>query len=63
MGLINNCVVSVHYSKWNEEKNLRAAVSKLGVTKGYGIDDDEGLYFENETLVDSEGSNYDVIQE
>ncbi|MCA1031174.1 Type 1 glutamine amidotransferase-like domain-containing protein [Bacillus timonensis] len=61
LGLIQDCVISVHYSKWSEEANLKAAISKIGVSKGYGIDDDEGLYFMNENLVDSEGGKYYVF--
>ncbi|NGP46458.1 type 1 glutamine amidotransferase-like domain-containing protein [Bacillaceae bacterium SIJ1] len=62
LGLIKDCVICVHFSKWNEEENLKTAMTHLSVSKGYGIDDEEGLYFVNETLVDSEGENYHFIQ-
>jgi len=58
LGLISGCVISVHFSKWNEEKNLVTAMKKINVPIGYGIDDDAGLYFENEILKKKEGKSY-----
>lgn len=58
LGLIDDCVISVHYSKWNEEENLKTALSRLKVRTGYGIDDDAGLYFENELLKETQGAFY-----
>ena len=58
LGLIKDCVISVHFSKWKEEKNLKKALSKVGVSIGYGIDDEEGLYFKNEILSETEGENF-----
>jgi cyanophycinase len=55
LGLIKDCVISVHYTFWNEEDNLKAAVAKAGVSVGYGIDDEAGLYFENEILSSIDG--------
>lgn len=58
LGLIKDCIIRVHYSKWNEEKNLQAALTRLPVNIGYGIDDEAGLYFENESLAETEGKFY-----
>lgn len=58
LGLIKECVISVHFSKWNEEENLKAAMEKVNAPIGYGIDDDAGLYFENEKLIKEEGKSY-----
>jgi cyanophycinase len=55
LGLINDCVISVHYSKWNEEDNLKNAFAKTKVSIGYGIDDDTGVYFVNEKSSTVEG--------
>ncbi|WP_449537660.1 Type 1 glutamine amidotransferase-like domain-containing protein [Ferdinandcohnia sp. Marseille-Q9671] len=55
LGLIKDCVISAHFSTWDEEENLTYAVSKLNVSKGYGIEEDSGLYFKNMWLVESEG--------
>lgn len=63
LGLITACVVCVHFTKWNEGKNLMAAMSKLKVPKGYGVDDEEGLYFVNEDLQGSEGENYVLVED
>ncbi|RFB13487.1 peptidase S51 dipeptidase E [Bacillus sp. HNG] len=54
LGLLKNCVISVHFSEWNEEKNLIEAVSKMNVP-GYGIDENSGIYFKNGQLVEHEG--------
>lgn len=58
LGLIKNCCISVHFTKWNEEKNLKTALARTHVTIGYGIDDDAGIYFENETLSLTEGNTF-----
>ncbi|WP_112180449.1 Type 1 glutamine amidotransferase-like domain-containing protein [Paraliobacillus zengyii] len=55
LGLIKDCVISVHYTKWEEEENLKAALIKLNATIGYGIDDDAALYFVNESVLETEG--------
>ncbi|MFD1848463.1 Type 1 glutamine amidotransferase-like domain-containing protein [Oceanobacillus bengalensis] len=55
LGLVLDCVISVHFSKWGEEENLRKAVLKTNVSIGYGIDDDAGVYFENGKLTETEG--------
>lgn len=55
IGLIRDCVISVHFTKWNEGENLKRAAGKTNVTAGYGIDDDAGIYFYNEIQTDSEG--------
>ncbi|MFB4169371.1 Type 1 glutamine amidotransferase-like domain-containing protein [Virgibacillus sp. JSM 102003] len=63
LGLLSDCVISVHFSKWIEEENLKAALAKVNVRIGYGIDDDEGLYFKNEILSETEGDNYYIFKE
>lgn len=63
LGLIKECVISVHFTKWNEEENLKIALSKFRASTGYGIDDEEGIYFINETLSESEGEKYHIFKE
>ncbi|WP_249872865.1 Type 1 glutamine amidotransferase-like domain-containing protein [Oceanobacillus saliphilus] len=53
LGLIKDCVISVHYTKWEEEENLKAALIKLNATIGYGIDDEAALYFVNESVLET----------
>lgn len=55
LGLIKDCVVSVHYTKWQEKSRLIEAVKKLNVTNGFGIDDKAAIYFVNESLKETEG--------
>ena len=64
LGLIRDCVISVHFTKWQEEQNLLAALAETRVSTGYGINDDVGLYFYNETLTETEGKKlYTFVQE
>ncbi|EWG12509.1 Type 1 glutamine amidotransferase-like domain-containing protein [Cytobacillus firmus] len=56
IGLISDCAISVHLTKWNERENLKAAAGKVNAATGYGIDDDAGIYFHNENFADNEGS-------
>lgn len=58
LGLIEECVISVHFSKWEEKGNLNKAMERVNVPIGYGIDDEAGLYFENETFIKDEGGSY-----
>lgn len=57
LGLIKDCIISVHYTKWNEEENLKAALKKTNVPIGYGIDDEAAVYFKNESVKKIEGEN------
>ncbi|KAB2334411.1 peptidase S51 dipeptidase E [Cytobacillus depressus] len=58
LGLIPDCVISVHFSKWNEEENLKIAMEKVNASIGYGMDDGAGIYFFNENPSESEGDYY-----
>lgn len=55
LGILKDCVVGVHFSQWNEEENVREAITKTSVSVGYGIDEGAGAYFINETLAATEG--------
>ncbi|SDJ16308.1 cyanophycinase [Salimicrobium halophilum] len=55
LGLIEDCVVSVHYTEWKEEENLKAALRKLNLAIGYGIDDEAALHFVNEVVSETDG--------
>ncbi|WP_347860830.1 Type 1 glutamine amidotransferase-like domain-containing protein [Salimicrobium sp. PL1-032A] len=61
LGLISDCVVSVHYTKWKEEENLKAALKKLKSNIGYGIDDEAALYFVNELVSETEGEKVHTL--
>jgi cyanophycinase len=63
LGLIKDCIISVHFSKWNGEENLKKALIKAEVSIGYGIDDGEGLYFKNDVLSETEGGNFYIFKE
>ncbi|MGP4076224.1 Type 1 glutamine amidotransferase-like domain-containing protein [Halobacillus sp. K22] len=55
LGLLPDTVVSAHYLEWEEELNLKKAVQKTEVTKGYGIAESSGVYLKNGRLSDIEG--------
>ncbi|GLB58833.1 hypothetical protein NCCP133_09660 [Cytobacillus sp. NCCP-133] len=56
IGLINSCAISVHFSKWNEKKNLEAATKNIDASIGYGIDDGAGIYFKSEVPATMNGN-------
>lgn len=58
LGLIDHCVVSVHFSKWNEENNLRKALALTNASVGYGLDDDAGVYLKNQAVAETAGQVY-----
>lgn len=58
LGLITDCVISVHFSQWDETANVQFAMEKLGSSVGYGIDDEGSIYFRNESLVENESENF-----
>ncbi|GAA0327462.1 Type 1 glutamine amidotransferase-like domain-containing protein [Bacillus carboniphilus] len=61
LGIIKDCVISVHYSQWNEEEYLKEAIQRTRVSTGYGFDEYVGVYFENEAFVQSEGEKLYVF--
>lgn len=58
LGLITNSLISAHFSKWDEENNLKKALAKTNISQGYGIDDDSGIYFKNEMVSETAGQVY-----
>ncbi|NIK75168.1 cyanophycinase [Paenibacillus castaneae] len=58
LGLITNGLISAHFSKWDEENNLKTALAKTNISQGYGIDDDSGIYFKNEMVSETAGQVY-----
>lgn len=63
LGLIKNCVISVHFTKWNEKENIHTALKNLNLPIGYGIDDDAGIYFKNESLLETDGENVHIFEQ
>ncbi|OZU89617.1 peptidase S51 dipeptidase E [Virgibacillus indicus] len=62
LGLIRDCVISVHYSKWKERLNVKRAMERVNASLGYGIDDKGSLYFKNERLVESESGGFHRLE-
>lgn len=61
LDLIDHCVISVHFSEWNEEENLKFALEKVNVPIGYGIDEGAGIFFKNERLLETEGESIHIF--
>ncbi len=61
LGLITDCVISVHFSQWDETGNVQFAMEKLGSSVGYGIDDEGSVYFRNESLVENESEHFYIF--
>ncbi|HLQ97057.1 MAG TPA: Type 1 glutamine amidotransferase-like domain-containing protein [Candidatus Dormibacteraeota bacterium] len=62
LGLISDCVISVHFSKWNEEENLKLAMKKVNAPIGYGIDDEGYLFLKNERLIENESESFCIFE-
>lgn len=60
MGFLNDAVISVHYSKWQEDKNLKTNVEELDVSVGYGLDDGTAAYFRDGKIEEIEGEGFYV---
>ncbi|WP_407271994.1 Type 1 glutamine amidotransferase-like domain-containing protein [Radiobacillus sp. PE A8.2] len=54
IGLVDNVLISVHYSKWNDAANLELGLLSHDVPIGYGIDDDA-------TLVVKDGKEFSYL--
>lgn len=60
LGFLNDAVISVHYSKWQEENNLKTNVEELNVSVGYGLDDGTAAYFRDGKVEEIEGEGFYV---
>lgn len=48
LGILQNQLISVHFSQWQDEPNLISGLHQHNIPFGYGIDEDACLYLENE---------------
>jgi cyanophycinase len=48
LGILQNQLISVHFSQWQDEPNLISGLHLHNIPFGYGIDEDACLYLENE---------------
>ncbi|MFS0562497.1 Type 1 glutamine amidotransferase-like domain-containing protein [Terribacillus sp. 179-K 1B1 HS] len=56
LGLLQNQLISVHFSQWQDEPNLIAGLIQHDIPFGYGIDENACLYLENEQPTASFGN-------
>ncbi|WP_102706437.1 Type 1 glutamine amidotransferase-like domain-containing protein [Terribacillus saccharophilus] len=56
LGILQNQLISVHFSQWQDEPNLISGLHHLNIPIGYGIDEDACLFLENEKPVNVFGS-------
>ena len=62
LGLLKNLAVSVHFSEWNDRPYIEKAMRELSISKGYGIDEEACVLFENETFSQSFGKDIHLLQ-
>ncbi|UOQ95256.1 Type 1 glutamine amidotransferase-like domain-containing protein [Halobacillus shinanisalinarum] len=55
LGLLQRGVISAHYLKWQEQKQLKNVLHETKEIYGYGIADQSGIYFKNQQLTTIEG--------
>lgn len=60
LGLIQNTVIAVHFSQWQETAHLRKMTELFSDCDHYGIDEQTGIYFVDGQLADMSG--YGVYQ-
>ena len=60
LGLIQNTIIAVHFSQWQETAHLREIARLFSNCDHYGIDEQTGLYFVDGQLTDISG--YGVYQ-
>ncbi|MBU9720790.1 MULTISPECIES: GNAT family N-acetyltransferase [Bacillaceae] len=60
LGLLQNIAVSVHFSEWNDRQNIECTMIELGITKGYGIDEQACISLHNEQYYTSYGKKEGV---
>lgn len=63
LSLLDDIVVSVHFSQWNEAEHLREAVNNISPQRNYGIDETACIYFKNENLEQIIGGNIFTIED
>ncbi|WP_404450596.1 Type 1 glutamine amidotransferase-like domain-containing protein [Virgibacillus necropolis] len=64
LGLISDVVIAVHFSQWDDECHLREAVNKYKDYMNYAIDEETGIYLENDRLVATEGYGvYRIVED
>ncbi|WP_179298735.1 GNAT family N-acetyltransferase [Evansella halocellulosilytica] len=62
IGLLEDIGISVHFTEWNDRKNIEVSMKEAGLTKGYGIDEQACIRFDNERYVKSFGESVHLIQ-
>jgi cyanophycinase len=62
LGLLQDTVLSVHFMEWNDEMHLREGIEKCKPKMNYGIDEDSGIYLENDIYRAAEGRGIYSIQ-
>lgn len=55
LGLVENMVIAVHFSEWNDEEHLRNIASAFPYYQHYGIDEQSCLYCLNGMPVETDG--------
>jgi len=60
LGLLSECLIQVHFTSITDEESLKSALIKTNTPIGYGICEESGIYFENETLSLTEGTIHPI---
>lgn len=62
IGLISNILISVHFTEWNDKKNLVQGMESTRIMQGIGIDENACAVFKNEKFHLSYGSHVHRIK-
>jgi cyanophycinase len=62
LGLIQDTLIAVHFTQWNEHDHLKQITAEISTTYNYGIDENTGLYVKNGILEEIEGGGVYTIK-
>ncbi|UCZ54240.1 GNAT family N-acetyltransferase [Bacillus shivajii] len=62
LALIGEIGISVHFTEWNDRKHIESSMKEVGLTKGYGIDEQACLRFDDERYAKGFGDAVHLLQ-
>lgn len=55
LGLVEDLIVAVHFSEWQDQDHLKQAASNFPQHRNVGIDEQTGVYLLNNAMAKMEG--------
>lgn len=61
MGLVENLIIGVHYTEFNQAHNVAEIMDYYGIQEAYGIDEDACAHFENSVFKKAMGKKVHLL--